>query len=449
MNRPKKKIWNGNVRDAALSILMEISNNQAYSNLLLHRTIQKYEIEAKDRGLLTELTYGTLQHRMTLDYYLEPFVRGKLDGWVRELLRLSIYQIVYLTKIPSHAVVHEAVEIAKRRGHKRIAPTVNGILRSVLRSGVRPLDDLKDGIAKTAIETSHPEWLIKRWTEQFGEQEAAIMAHENNQPPAMTVRVNTTKTTPAEAIALLESEGIEVRKGEVVPECIVSVSSNPANSEAYKKGLITIQDESSMLPVLALGVTPGMKVLDMCAAPGGKTTHIAEKMNDEGEVFAHDIHDHKLALIEANANRLGLTSIKTKSGDSRTLTELYPPASFDRILVDAPCSGLGVIRRKPEIKYNKTEADFKGLTSIQSELLDTARELIKPDGIIVYSTCTVEHTENRGIVDHFLKRHPDMEKVPLPQLEEVEKLEIQDDTLQVLPQHFGSDGFFVAAFRKK
>lgn len=168
MNRPKKKIWNGNVRDAALSILMEISNNQAYSNLLLHRTIQKYEIEAKDRGLLTELTYGTLQHRMTLDYYLEPFVRGKLDGWVRELLRLSIYQIVYLTKIPSHAVVHEAVEIAKRRGHKRIAPTVNGILRSVLRSGVRPLDDLKDGIAKTAIETSHPEWLIKRWTEQFG-----------------------------------------------------------------------------------------------------------------------------------------------------------------------------------------------------------------------------------------------------------------------------------------
>ena len=150
-----------------------------------------------------------------------------------------------------------------------------------------------------------------------------------------------------------------------------------------------------MLPVLALDVTPGMKVLDMCAAPGGKTTHIAEKMNDEGEVFAHDIHEHKLALIEANANRLGLTSIKAKSGDSRKLTELYEPASFDRILVDAPCSGLGVIRRKPEIKYNKTEADFEGLTSIQSELLDTARELIKPDGIIVYSTCTVEHIENQ------------------------------------------------------
>lgn len=449
MNRPKKKIWNGNVRDAALSILMEINNNQAYSNLLLHRTIEKYGIEAKDRGLLTELTYGTLQHRMTLDYYLEPFVRGKLDGWVRELLRLSIYQIVYLTKIPPHAVVHEAVEIAKRRGHKRIAPTVNGILRSILRSGVRPLDDMKDGIAKTAIETSHPEWLIKRWTEQYGEEEAAIMAHENNHPPAMTVRVNTVKTTPEEVTALLESEGIEVRKGEVVPECIVSLSGNPANTEVYKKGLVTIQDESSMLPVLALDVSPGMKVLDMCAAPGGKTTHIAEKMNDQGEIFAHDVHAHKLGLIEANANRLGLTSIRTKSGDSRTLTELYAPASFDRILLDAPCSGLGVIRRKPEIKYNKTEADFDGLTDIQSELLDTARQLIKPDGIIVYSTCTVEHAENKGMVDRFLEKHIDMEKIPLPQLKENEKLAMEDDTLQVLPQHFGSDGFFVAAFRKK
>ncbi|WP_318615477.1 16S rRNA (cytosine(967)-C(5))-methyltransferase RsmB [Sporosarcina sp. YIM B06819] len=447
--RPKKKIWNGNVRDAALSILMEINNNQAYSNLLLHRTIDKYGIETKDRGLLTELTYGTLQHRMALDYYLEPFVRGKLDGWVRELLRMSLYQIVFLTKIPPHAVVHEAVEIAKRRGHKRIAPTVNGILRSVLRKGVRSLDDMADGIAKTAIETSHPEWLIKRWSEQFGEQEAAIMAHENNNPPAMTVRVNTAKTTVAEVIASLEAEGIEVRAGEVVPECIVSINSNPANTEAYKKGLITIQDESSMLPVLALDVQPGMKVLDMCAAPGGKTTHIAEKMKDTGEVFAHDIHEHKMALIEANATRLGLTSIQAQSGDSRKLTELYAASSFDRILVDAPCSGLGVIRRKPEIKYNKTEADFNGLVQIQSDLLDTARELIKPDGIIVYSTCTVEHMENRGMVDRFLARHTDMEKIPLAQLNEIDKLAIEEDTLQVLPQHFGSDGFFVAAFRKK
>ena len=238
MKRPQKKIWNGNVRDAALSILMEINNNQAYSNLLLHRTIEKYGIEAKDRGLLTELTYGTLQHRMTLDYYLEPFVRGKLDGWVRELLRLSIYQIVYLTKIPPHAVVHEAVEIAKRRGHKRIAPTVNGILRSVLRKGgVRPLEDIPEGVTRISIETSHPEWLIERWIELFGEEEATIMAHANNNPPRMTLRVNTAKTTMEEAIASLESEEVEVTKGEVVDECIISGSGNPTKTKAYKKGL--------------------------------------------------------------------------------------------------------------------------------------------------------------------------------------------------------------------
>ena len=449
MNRPKKKIWNGNVRDAALSILMEINDNQAYSNLLLHRTIEKYGIEAKDRGLLTELTYGTLQQRMTLDYYLEPFLRGKLDRWVRELLRLSVYQIVYLTKIPPHAVVHEAVEIAKRRGHKRIAPTVNGILRNILRQGVRSLDELDDGTLKTSIETSHPEWLIKRWSDQLGLEEASFMAYENNNPPAMTLRVNTAKTTVDEAIASLEAEGIEVRRGEVVPTCIISVSGNPSGTETFKKGLITIQDESSMLPVLALNVSAGMKVLDMCAAPGGKTTHIAELMNDDGEVYAHDVHEHKLALIESNAGRLGLTSIQTKSGDSRQLRDLYAPAFFDRILVDAPCSGLGVIRRKPEIKYNKTEEDFKNLSNLQVELLHTASELIKPDGVIVYSTCTVETTENTGVVERFLAEHPDMIKVPLEQLTSYDKLVFKDDMLQVLPQHFGGDGFFVSAFKKK
>lgn len=449
MMRPKKKIWNGNVRDAALSILMEINNNQAYSNLILHRTIEKYDIKDKDRGLLTELTYGTLQHRMTLDYYLEPFIRGKLDGWVRELLRMSLYQIVYLTKIPSHAVVHEAVEIAKRRGHKRIAPTVNGILRSVLRQGVRSLDDIQGEVEKIAIETSHPEWLIARWIELYGEEETTAMAHENNNPAEMTLRVNTAKITVDEAISALEAEGIAVRAGEVVAECLISESGNPANTETYKKGWITIQDESSMLPVNALDVAPGMKVLDMCAAPGGKTTHIAEKMQDEGEVFAHDIHAHKIKLIEKNAERLGLSSITARSGDSRQLLETYEKSSFDRILVDAPCSGFGVIRRKPEIKYTKKEADITGLLAIQFDLLQTAAQLIKPEGIIVYSTCTVEYEENRGMVEKFLAAHQTMELITLPNLQADDQLHIQEETLQVLPQHFGGDGFFVAAFRKK
>lgn len=445
----KRNIWHGNVRDAALSILMAVQEKQAYSNLLLHRTIEMYQLEEKDRALLTELTYGTLQHRMTLDYYLEPFVRGKLDGWVRELLRLSIYQIVYLTKIPSHAVVHEAVEIAKRRGHKGIASTVNGILRSFLREGARSVDTITDGVRKIAIETSHPEWLIQRWVDAFGFETANAIAHENNKPAKLTMRVNTTKATVEEVREMLKTEGVETEFGKIVPECIYSVSGNPIATTTFQKGYVTIQDESSMLPVQALQVEPGMRVLDMCSAPGGKTTQIAEKMNDEGQVFAHDLHAHKMKLITNNAKRLGLTSIETKSGDSRKLTEIYPAQSFDRILVDAPCSGLGVIRRKPEIKYTKTAEDFSTLAAIQIELLNTASELIKPGGIVVYSTCTIERIENEEVVQLFLNRHPEMERFPLTSLSIFKDLSIQDDMLHVLPQDFGGDGFFVAAFRKK
>ncbi|WP_262172884.1 16S rRNA (cytosine(967)-C(5))-methyltransferase RsmB [Saccharococcus sp. Marseille-Q5394] len=449
MTNAKKRIWNGNVRDAALSILMEINQNQAYSNLLLNRTIKKYDIDPKDRGLLTELTYGTLQHRLTLDYYLEPFVKGKLDPWVRELLRLSIYQIIYLTKIPPHAVVHEAVEIAKRRGHKGISATVNGILRSVLRKGVRPIEDIQDDIERMSVETSHPAWLIERWVNQFGKEEALAMAHENNHPARMTARVNSLKATVEEAITALAKEGIEASRGEVIPGSIQVSSGSLANTAAFAEGLLTIQDESSMLPVLALDVKPDMKVLDMCAAPGGKTTFIAEKMNDIGEIYAHDLHEHKLALIESNANRLGIQSIITKSGDSRELESIYGPASFDRILVDAPCSGLGVIRRKPEIKYNKTEQDLKSLTEIQEQLLATAYRLLKDDGILVYSTCTIEYDENEGMVRRFLETHPDLTLYSIDALADIDSLAIKDNLLQVLPQHFGSDGFFVAAFHKK
>ncbi|HLR10794.1 MAG TPA: 16S rRNA (cytosine(967)-C(5))-methyltransferase RsmB [Sporosarcina sp.] len=448
MSKQQKKIWTGNVRDAALSMLIDIEKNQAYSNLLLHKTIGKYAIHDKDRSLLTELTYGPLQYKMTLDYYLEPFVRGKLDHWVRQLLRMSLYQIVYLTKIPPHAVVHEAVEIAKRRGHKRIAPTVNGILRSVLREGVRSVEEIADPIERLAIETSHPTWLIKRWVAQYGETVTRDIAHANNRQPNFSFRVNETRTTVEKVVAALEDEGIKTRPGEIIAECLISESGNPANTSVYREGLMTIQDESSMLPVQALQLSEGLKVLDMCAAPGGKTTHIAEKMNDQGEVYAHDVHDHKVKLIEKNAKRLHLSSIQTKSGDSRKLVDVYGEAQFDRILLDAPCSGFGVIRRKPEIKYTKTAADVEQLSTIQFDLLTTAAQLLKENGILVYSTCTIDEKENQEMVQRFLAAQPNMALAPLGTLQSNESLHIENDVLQVLPQQFNGDGFFVAAFKK-
>ncbi|MDN7241294.1 16S rRNA (cytosine(967)-C(5))-methyltransferase RsmB [Planococcus sp. N028] len=443
----KNKKLQGNVRDAAFSILWAVENKQAYSNLLLHQTIQSYGIADKNKGLLTEITYGTLQHQMTLDYYLEPYLKGKIEPWVKTLLRLSLYQIVYLDRIPAHAVVHEAVEIAKRRGHGGVASVVNGVLRSIQRNGVRSFNTISDPIEKVSIETSHPAWMIKRWSEQFGMEKAREMALENNKIPAQTVRVNMVKATVEEVIEMLESEGLEAVPSHLVPECLVVTNGQPAKSTTFEKGFITIQDESSMLPVYGLQLEPGMKVLDMCAAPGGKTTHIAEKMNNQGSLFAMDLHQHKVKMIDETATRLGHTIIETATGDSKESVDRFGEEQFDRILVDAPCSGLGVIKRKPDIKYTKKEEDFSRLHEIQSELLHQAAKLVKKDGIVVYSTCTVDAVENRGTAERFLKEHPEMEKIQVSLPEALGKK--NSGFVQIFPQDFGSDGFFIAAFRKK
>ncbi|PIC71759.1 16S rRNA (cytosine(967)-C(5))-methyltransferase [Sporosarcina sp. P16b] len=444
MTNYKKKIWRGNVRDAALSMLMQIEEEQAYSNLLLHKTIEIYDLQPKDRALLTELTYGTLQQQMTLDYYLAPFVRGKLQPWVRQLLRLSVYQIIYLSKIPEHAVVNEAVKIANKRGHKGVSSMVNGILRSILREGVPSLDEIEDPVTRLSIETSHPEWLIRRWIEQYGMEEATAAAVVNNQPPITTARINRTKTNIGEVIGLLKKEGITAIAGTLSDSSVQVESGNLASTEVFKQGLLTIQDESSMLPAIALQVEPGMRVLDMCAAPGGKTTHIAERMKNDGEIQAHDLHPHKLRLIEQNAERLGLTSIHTNSGDSRELLKTYEPQSFDRVLVDAPCSGLGVIRRKPEIKYKKTLQDIENLTVIQKELLEVACQLVKKDGLLVYSTCTIDKSENEEIVEWFLREQPDFALVP----HHIQEDDNEPQYLQILPHDHQTDGFFVATLQR-
>lgn len=449
MSKKKQQIWDGNVRDAALTILLAVDKNQAYSNLLLHQTIEKYKLDVKDRGLLTEITYGTLQHKITLDYYLEPFIRGKVDLWVRWLLRMSLYQMHYLSRIPAHAAVNEAVEIAKRRGHKGIASMVNGILRSILREGVRSTADIEDSVERLAIETSHPQWLVERWVESYGYEETADMLRENNIPPVQTVRVNTTKATMENVLTTLEREGVKAVRSEVMPECIYLQTGQAARTAAFKHGLITIQDESSMLPANVLNPQPGMKVLDMCAAPGGKTTHIAEKMQNEGSILAMDLHPHKLDLIDENTARLGLEIVQTAPIDGRKAASFLPKESFDAVLVDAPCSGLGVMRRKPDIKYTKREEDLESLQTIQLAILDNAAQVLKPGGRLVYSTCTVDKRENEGTVEAFLSQHPEMESERLTNLPEKLLAKQNNGMLQVFPQDFGSDGFFVAAFRKK
>ena len=447
----KKKhvmIWDGNVRDAALSILLAVDKNQAYSNLLLNDTIKRHKIEPKDRALLTEITYGTLQYKMTLDYYLEPYIRGEVEDWMRWLLRLSLYQMHYLSRIPPHAAVNEAVEIAKRRGHQGTASMVNGILRAILREGVSEVDVFNE-IDELAITTSHPHWLVERWVEMYGVEKTSAMLEENNKPAIQTVRVNVTKATVEQVLTSLAEDGVTANKSPLLSECIYITEGQASRTAAFRQGWVTIQDESSMIPAHVLQPQRDWRVLDMCAAPGGKTTHVAERMNNEGTIIALDLHEHKLALIQQNMTRLGLTNITTLHVDGRKAIERFEANSFDAILVDAPCSGLGVMRRKPDIKYTKQEQDLARLQTIQLALLDAAVTLLKPNGKLIYSTCTVDKVENEGTVQQFLQQHSTMQSTAIDSLPQALMEKQQDGMLQVFPQDFGSDGFFVAAFTKK
>lgn len=441
-----------NVREGALRILEQIEKNQSYSNLLLNNEIKKNQINSKDIGLLTELVYGTLQRRMTLDFYLQPFLKKtrKLELWVRQLLRLTVYQMVYLDKIPDRAAIYEAVEMAKRRGHKGISSMVNGVLRSIQREGVPSLEDISDPVERLSISTSHPSWLVQRWVNQLGYERAKEMCEMNLTAPLQTARINTTKTNRKACMEMLQEEGYQVEASSVIPEAIRCLKGNLANSQAFKDGLLTIQDESSMIVAYALGVQQDEEILDACAAPGGKTTHIAEKLNQTGKVFSLDLHDHKVKLIAQNASRLQLTNIETKALDSRKVQEHFKEESFDRILLDAPCSGFGVMRRKPDMKYTKKETDVDQLQEIQLQLLKSVTPLLKKGGILVYSTCTVDETENGAVVEKFLGENKEFIgdiglKGRLP--ETIQPL-CDEFTLQILPQDFGSDGFYIAALRR-
>ena len=434
-----------NVRELALNTLLRIEEEGAYSNIAIDEALQRTSFNDADRRLFTTLVYGTLQYRDTLDYYLEPFVQHRLDRDIRMLLRLSVYQIVYLTRIPSHAVVHEAVTISKQRHSKRVSGVVNGILRSLLREPLRSFDEIEDPLKRLAIETSHPVWLIRRWYYQYGLEEAANIARMNNVPPPSTARVNTMKTTPKQVATRLREEGFDCEVSSTTDVSLRAMSGNFAQTTAFKEGLLSVQDESSMLPVIALDPQRGETILDVCAAPGGKTAFIAEKMNDEGTIYAHDIYAHKIDTIDEQASRLGITSIEASVQDGRTLSERYEEESFDRILIDAPCSGFGVIRRKPEIKYEREEKDIQRLAHLQWQIVEEAIPLLKQGGRLVYSTCTIDQLENDQIVQKIKKHYPEMALIESP-LHRM--LETKERAIQLFPHTIESDGFFIATFEK-
>lgn len=442
-----------NVREAAVEVLELVEKQGAYSNLLINSVIEKNRISSLDAGLLTELCYGTIQRQMTLDFFLKPFInkQKRIDSWVRQLLRISVYQFEFLDKIPDHAIINEAVNIAKKRGNKGISGFVNGVLRSIQREGVPSFYEIDNPIERLSIETSHPLWLVKRWVNQYGMETTREMCMENLNPSKQTARVNTLVADVDEVIKELEEEGFNVEKSDVIPEAIKSIRGNLVKSTAFKEGRITIQDESSMIVAYCVSPKENEKILDACAAPGGKSTHIAEKMNNLGEVVALDIHKHKIKLINENAERLHIKNIHTMQMDARKVGDHFEPASFDRVLVDAPCSGLGVLKGKPDIKYSKSEKDVKRLAEIQLHILQSAAKLVKPGGTLVYSTCTVDKEENEEVAKKFLQLHPDFtgDKELAKRVPEKVKPFVRDYDIEILPHSLQTDGFYIACFQKR
>lgn len=441
-------------REIALDVLNRVDEHKSYSNLELRNVLDRTEISAADAGLATELVYGTIQRKLTLDFVLSHFVGGKkVQTWVRNLLLLSLYQIRFLDRIPERAAVHEAVEIAKRRGHQGIASMVNGVLRNVLRQpDVWERLPKGDAAKQIAVTHSHPEWLVRQWLGLYGEEATRAICEANNRPPHTSARVNPLKTTRDELVAKLREEGSDVRESVLSEQGILLDGGHAAGSRWFKEGYYTLQDESSMLVAQALAPQPGMRVLDACAAPGGKTTHIAELMGDQGQIVANDVHPHKRDLIATAAKRLGITIIEPIVGDALDLPE-KGLGTFERILLDAPCTGFGVIRRKPDLKWNKTLADVRSIAQLQYQLLVSLSEMVAPGGTLVYSTCTMEPMENQEIVRRFVDRHPDFVldaglRDDLPEAVR-DKMDESGAFVQILPHQFDSDGFFIARLRRK
>lgn len=435
--------WKKTSRGQALQILEEVFRDGAYSNIALNKQLTQSHLSDKDKGLVTEIVYGTVARKLTLEWHLAYFIedRDRLEPWVYTLLLLSLYQMLYLDKVPNHAIVNDAVTIAKNRGNKKgVEKLVNAVLRRIEREGVRDFSTIKRINKRYSIQYSLPVWLVKKLIEQFGVERAEAIFKSLFVRNKASVRV--AKVSDLQYLA----QATQSEKSILSPVGLVKSSGHFAASQAFKNGQITIQDETSQLVAPTLEIEGWETMLDACSAPGGKTVHMASYLTS-GHITALDLYDHKLALVNENAQRMGVADkISTQKLDATQVHAHFPKEHFDKILVDAPCSGIGLIRRKPDIKYNKDNQDFLSLQKIQLEILSSVCQTLKKGGIITYSTCTIFNEENQDVIAKFLEQHPDFEQVALKH----PKSEIVvEGCLMITPEQFMTDGFFIAQLRKK
>lgn len=450
------------IREFALEILSNVNTGRGRAREILDSTIQNHSIIDPDKSLLTELVYGTLRWRGNLDWVMGTFIKRrrlkKLHPEVIEILRLGLYQLLFLDGIPDHAAVNESVELAKR--YRNTSGLVNAVLRNAARNrGSIAYPDIQaEPVRHIAARYSHPEWMVKRWVERYGVDETIQLCSANNLRAPLLVRTNILKTSRDQLLQSLREDGAEAMASCNLSESIKILNLPSAINQlsAYKQGWFQVQDESSMLASYILDPQPGETVIDICAAPGGKSTHIAELMQNKGRVLAFDVDSRRIPLVLESARRLGITIVEAVEADARELGEHLMGEKADRVLVDAPCTGLGVLRRRVEARWRRTPDELKTFPLAQYEILASAARHVKSGGVLVYCTCTFEPEEDQQVVEKFLHDNTEFQVeniLPfLPaefQEQQSECLVSAEGYMQTYPHLHDMDGFFAARMRRR
>ncbi len=440
------------VRELALKVLYQINENEAYSNIALDEMINKNrnEMDLRDIGLISEIVYGVTTWKLTLDEIIKKYSKIKLkkiSPWILEILRMGIYQIIFLDKIPKSAAVNESVNLAKRYGHKSSSNFVNAILRKVNKKDYEELFEIEDNIERISKTTSMPIWIIEELLKNNNIKDVEKICINSNLKPKISIRINKLKTNKNELVKRLELEGYCIEEGILEDFLILNKTKNIENIESFKLGLFTIQDEVAGLVPNILNPNKNQTILDACSAPGGKTTYLAEIMENTGEIIAWDIHEHRLKLVQETAKRLGIENIKTEEKDASKYDEKYKE-KFDKILLDVPCLGIGVLKRKPDIKWKRKKEDIQTITKIQQQILQNCSKYLKKGGEIVYSTCTIINNENKDIINDFLVNNKDFKIEKIQVKEEYFKKYIQENHFLQVYQNEDTDGFFITKIKK-
>ena len=461
-----KKIEVDPIRETILTILVKIDAKQGYINILLSKSLDKKNISTRDAAFITEITYGVVRNRNKLDWALSQFSTKPLSETavlIRNILRMGVYQLLFLDKVPDYAICNESVQLTKKYGNPGIAKFVNGVLRNIIRNreNIRWPDKEKNIALYTSTIYSHPLQIVERWLKRFGYDDTVAMCKANNRIPTLVIRTNTLKISRPDLKGILEKENMSAREGLFTEEALqVKGLANVTKFPAYREGLFQIQDEASILVSHLLDPSPGELVIDVCSAPGGKTTHLAQLMANKGSILAMDSNQSRLITVKNNCRRLGIDIVKTRQNDGTILAEKYLKAA-DKVLIDVPCTGLGVIRRKPDLRWQIYDAKrFKRLTKLQDKILDITSNYLKIGGRLVYSTCSTEPEENEEAVSRFLEKHPNFELEDLSKFIKERKLPVYDSDqynqnkfIQIVPGLSNSDldldGFFMAKMIRK